>query len=364
MTEETDTGRSTMFERAAAIDLGSSRISVFVRGKGIVLEEPSLAAVDRRSGTAAALGSAAEALLQRPDGTLSAVRPIRRGVIADGTSAALLLRRCLRLALGRTPFRPDLLLCVPSRTTAAEEKALRETAYQAGARSVRLIGAPLAAALGSGMDISGPDMLLSVDIGGGICDAARLSLGGIADAAVSEAGGERFDEALRRHLRRKLGLQIGERTAMELRHSIGCVLPRDEPAVCTVQGRDSASGFPKTCEIDSRDTLEAYEGVAREIAETVESLLERCAPQARAELALHGILLSGGGRLLVGLDRWLAERTGLPVSAAEDPRSCALRGAGSLLDRPEGGLTLLKRQPPRTARHEKFRRGETTAAEP
>ena len=332
-----------MFEKAAAVDLGTSQISVFVQGRGEVLRESALAAVDRVSGTLAAWGSDAEALLARPSAALTAVRPIRYGVITDGEIAGQLLRRCLKKALGNSLFRPVLLLCIPSRITPVEEKAIREAGMQAGARAVHLLPAPLAAALGAGLDISGPTHVLAADIGAGTCDAAVLALGGICDAVVSRAAGERFDLALQRRLRREQQLLIGAGTAAEARCSAGCVLPPETPLVCAVQGRDAASGFPRRCELDSEQLRVAYQDTAEEIAEALAGLIALCSPAAREEIREGGILLTGGCSQLRGLDRYLAERLSLPVTLAEEPASCVLRGAGSVLPRLTGNRALLRK---------------------
>ncbi len=333
-----------MFEKAIAIDLGTTTVSVYVQGRGIVLEEPALAAVDRVTGALAAIGRDAERRLERP-GDLALLRPIRDSAIADADLAERMIRRCLKKALGGNPFKPNVVFCVPSDITAVEERALRDAGMRAGARRVRLIEAPVAAALGAGLDITGPTGHMVADIGGGTCDAAVLSLGSITESETSRAAGERFDEALRRHLRRKANLLIGEQTAMDVRHRIGCILPRETNETCTVQGRDASSGFPHSYELTSEETRDAYAGVAEEIAETILAVLEHTSAALADDIRVGGVLLTGGCSLLFGLDRFLAEKTGLPVTVAEDPASCAVRGAGAALACFGGGGIRFRRPP-------------------
>lgn len=337
-----------MFEKDIGIDLGTADVSIYVRGRGIVLREPSLVAVDRGSGELRAVGSDAMALLGHSSGSIAAIRPIQGGVIADYGMAERMIKAYLKKTLGGSPFKPNLVICVPSGITEVEERAVIDAGMQSGARRVYLIESPVAAALGAGLDISRPVGTMVVDIGGGTCDVAVLSLGSIVESTSCKAAGDRFDEALMRYLRRKANLLIGERAAEEVKRSIGCVMPREEPVSLTVRGRDLSSGFPRACEITSADTQEAYASVAEEVTEAIRLVLERTPPELVSDIARDGIRLTGGGSLLYGMDRLITEKTGLPAYLADDAPACAALGTGAALenlrDMPDGALHLARRR--------------------
>ena len=259
-----------MFVKDMGVDLGTASVSIYVRGRGIVLQEPSLVAVGRADGELQAVGQDAAELLGHSAGRAAAIRPIQGGVISDYGMTERMLKAYLKKTLGGSPFKPNLVVCVPSGITEVEERAVIETGMQSGARRVYLMETPVAAALGAGLDISRPVGVMVVDIGGGTCDAAVLSLGGIVESESRKAAGTQFDEALIRYLRRRESILIGERTAEEIKLSIGCVMPREEPLSLSVRGRDLSSGFPRTCEVNAEQTREAYLPLFHELKASIE----------------------------------------------------------------------------------------------
>lgn len=337
-----------MFAKDIGVDLGTATVSIFVRGRGIVLKEPSIVAVDRASGELRAVGSDAQELLGRSSGSVAGIRPIQGGVISDYGMTERMVKAYLKKTLGGSPFKPNVVVCVPSGITEVEERAVIDAGMQSGAKRVYLMESPVAAALGAGLDISRAVGTMVVDIGGGACDIAVLSLGGIVESASCRAAGGQFDEALARYLRRKANLLIGERTAEDIKLAVGCVMPRDEPVSYAVRGRDLSSGFPRTCDVTAEDTREAYSGVAEEIAEAVRLVLERTPPELISDIARDGIRLTGGGSLLYGLDRLLSERIGYPVTVVDDAADCAVRGTGAALENlsemSDGALHIARRR--------------------
>lgn len=322
-----------MFVKEIGVDLGSSSVSMYVRGRGIVLREPSLAVVDRASGELKAVGSDAEALLSRSAGSLAAIRPVRCGVITNAGMAERMIRAYLKKVLGGSPLKPDLLLCIPAGISEVSERTAKDTGMQAGARRVRLMQTPAAAALGAGLDIRRAAGSMVVDIGHGVCHAAVLALGSVVAFTTSLAAGEHFDAALMRWLRRKKNLLIGERSAEEIKRAIGCVLPREEPLSLPVRGRDLSSGFPRTCEITSVETQEAFLGTAEELIEAIRLVLEQTPPELVSDITRDGIRLTGGGSLLYGIDRLITEKTGIYAYVAEDAADCTVLGLGAALEK-------------------------------
>ncbi len=316
-----------------AVDLGTANVLVYVKGKGIVLREPSVVAIERDTGRILAVGEEARRMLGRTPGNITATRPLRDGVIADyDVTEAMLKYFISRIAGRRTLFRPRIMVCVPSGITTVEKRAVLEACMQAGARKTYLIEEPLAAALGAGVDITVPSGSMVVDIGGGTTDVAVLSLGGIVLSESLRLGGDRFDEAIARYIKREYNLMIGERTAEDLKIEIGTAFPQERDEAVDVRGRDLVSGLPKTIRVTSRETYEAMLEPITAVIEVLKSVLERTPPELAADIIDKGIVLTGGGALLHGLDRLVAEETGIPVHLADDPMSCVAMGTGKALE--------------------------------
>jgi rod shape-determining protein MreB len=323
------------------IDLGTANTLVYVRGKGVVVREPSVVAVDQQSGQMLAFGDEAYKMLGRTPGHIVATRPMRDGVIADYAVTEAMLRHYVAKAIGRhSLFRPRLMVCVPSGITTVERRAVIEAATQAGARRTYLIEEPLAAALGAGLDISLPTGNMVLDIGGGTTDIAVLSLNGIVLSTSVRVGGDSLNDALVRWVKREHNLLIGERTAEEVKIRVGTALPAAQGrGEVDVRGRDLVSGLPKTITVRSRDAHVAMEDQLREMVDLVRSVLERTPPELAADILDHGLVMTGGGALLHGLDQLIADETGIPVAVAEDALSCVAIGTGKAL----AGIQVLER---------------------
>ncbi|HHW07074.1 MAG TPA: rod shape-determining protein [Clostridia bacterium] len=316
------------------IDLGTASVLVYVKGKGIVLNEPSVVAIDKVTNKIIAVGEEARRMLGRTPGNIVALRPMREGVIADYDTTEKMLRHFIEKACGRRfLFKPRVMICIPSGVTGVEERAVREAALAAGARQAYLMEEPLAAALGAGMDISDACGSMIVDIGGGTTDVAVISLGGIVISKSLRVGGDKFDEALVRYIRREYNLMIGERTAEELKIAIGTVNPKKmtEPKSMDIRGRDLVSGLPKTITVTSEETAIAVQEPIEAVIGAVKEVLEKTPPELAADIVNKGIVLTGGGALLNGLDTLLMEETNLPIHIAEDPISCVAAGTGKAL---------------------------------
>ncbi|KYH33603.1 rod shape-determining protein MreB [Neomoorella mulderi] len=315
------------------IDLGTATVLVYVQGKGIVLREPSVVALNRDNGQIFAVGEEARRMLGRTPGNIIALRPLRDGVIADYDSTEKMLRYFIEKAIGRQGFfRPRVMVCIPSGVTGVEERAVRQAAQQAGARQAYVIEEPLAAALGAGLDIAEPSGSMVVDIGGGTTDIAVLSLGGIVCSNSLRVAGDKLDEAIVRYIRREHNLMIGERSAEELKINIGTAHPSSRAeASMDVRGRDLVAGLPKTVNITSREIYTAIQEPLQQIVGAVKEVLEKTPPELAADLVNKGIVMTGGGSLLHGLDLLLSEETGLPVHVADDPVSCVALGTGKAL---------------------------------
>jgi len=331
-------GRNLMFGFGwgldIGVDLGTASVLVFVKGKGIVLNEPSVVAIDKASGEIFAVGEEARRMLGRTPGNIVAVRPLREGVIADYDTTERMLRYFLEKAIGKKPFlKPRVMVCIPSGVTSVEERAVREAALQAGARQAYLIEEPLAAALGAGLDISDANGSMVVDIGGGTCDIAVLSLGGIVCSSSLRVGGDKFDEAIIRYIRRGYNLMIGERTAEDLKVKIGTAYPKEkrDPSSMEVRGRDLVSGLPKTIEITSEEVNKAMAEPLEAIVSAVKEVLEQTPPELAADIIDKGMVLTGGGSMLHGFNFLLMKKTGLFVHISEDPVSCVALGTGKAL---------------------------------
>ncbi|KJS85460.1 MAG: rod-share determining protein MreBH [Peptococcaceae bacterium BICA1-8] len=315
------------------IDLGTASVIVYVKKKGIVLNEPSVVALDKNSGNIIAVGDEARRMLGRTPGNIVAIRPLRDGVIADYEVTEKMLRYFIDKAVGkRLFFKPRVMVCIPSGVTSVEERAVRQAAMAAGARQAYLIEEPVAAALGAGIDISEPSGSMVVDIGGGTTDVAVLSLGGVVCSKSIRIGGDKFDEALVRYVRRQFNLMIGERTAEEVKKEIGTAYPANRQGdKMEVRGRDLVSGLPKTIVITVEQAFEALSDTVDAVISAVKEVLEKTPPELAGDIMNKGIVMTGGGALLNGLETLITERTGLPTHVPDDAISCVAIGTGIAL---------------------------------
>ena len=324
------------FSRDLAIDLGTANTLIYIRGMGIVSNEPSVVAVqqDARGGKRVlAVGKEAKEMLGRTPGNIVAIRPMKDGVIADFEITAAMLRYFIRAAHNRnTLVKPRIIIGIPSGITEVERRAVREAAESAGAREVYLIEQPMAAAIGAGLPITEPSGNMIVDIGGGTSDVAVISLSGIVYAKSVRVGGDKMDEAIIQHIKRKYNLLIGERTAELIKMGIGNAYPTDEVLTMDIKGRDLVAGVPRTLTVSSDEIRDALAEPVNAIVEAVKVTLERTPPELAGDIADRGIVLAGGGALLKSLDQLLREETGLPVFLAEDPLSAVVIGAGKALE--------------------------------
>ena len=320
------------FGQDVGIDLGTATVIVYVKGKGIVLREPSVVAVDNITGEVLAVGQEARRMLGRTPGNIVATRPLRDGVISDYTVTEKMLKHFINKVCGKFIFAPRIMICIPSQVTEVEKKAVIDAATQAGARKVYLIEEPIAAAIGAGIDISKPCGNMVVDIGGGTTDIAVISLGGSVVNTSLKVAGDKFDEYIVKYIKKKYNIMIGERTAEDLKVNIGCVYPKIQDTEMDIRGRDLVTGLPKTLTVHSSEMLEALLEPAMMIVDAVHSVLERTPPELSADISDKGIYMTGGGCLVDGLDKLLQEKTGINVMIAQDTVSCVALGTGKALD--------------------------------
>ncbi len=336
------------FGRDIGIDLGTATVLVFVKGKGIVLREPSVVALDKNSGKLLKVGTEAQMMLGRTPGNIVAIRPLREGVISDYDMTERMIKEFLKKLIGFRLFKPRLVICVPSGITEVEERAVIDAGIQAGARRVYLIEEPVAAAIGAGIDIAKPDGHMVVDIGGGTTDIAVISLSGIVESTSIKIAGDQFDEAIVKYIRRKHNVLIGERTAEELKMNIGCVFPRNEEITARVKGRDLMTGLPREFEVSSSEMIEAFNEVSTRIVEAVHSVLEITPPELVADISTNGIIMTGGGSLVWGFDKLIEHKTGIETHVADEPVSCVAYGTGKSLewisDMQDGTINLSRRR--------------------
>ena len=316
------------------IDLGTASVLVYVKGKGVVLKEPSVVAFDRNTNKIKAIGEEARLMLGRTPGNIVAVRPLRQGVISDYTVTEKMLSYFISRTVGKSLFgrKPRISVCVPSGATEVEKKAVEDATYQAGAREVSIIEEPVAAAIGAGIDIAKPCGNMIVDIGGGTTDIAVISLGGSVESTSLKVAGDKFDESIVKYIKKKHNVMIGERTAEDLKINIGCVYPKIQDSQMEIRGRDLTTGLPKNIIVHSSEMLEALIEPAMQIVEAVHSVLEKTPPELSADISDRGIYMTGGGCLIDGLDRLLQEKTGINVMIADDAVSCVALGTGKALD--------------------------------
>ncbi len=314
------------------IDLGTASVLVFVKGKGVVLNEPSVVAIDRNTGKLLKVGSDAQAMLGRTPGNIIAIRPLREGVISDYDMTERMLKEFIHKVCGVQLFKPRIIICVPSGITEVEERAVIDAGIQAGARKVYLIEEPVAAAIGAGIDIAKPDGHMVVDIGGGTSDIAVISLSGVVESSSIKVAGDQFNEAVVKYMRRKHNVLVGERTAEEMKIRIGCVFPKDEVETMEVKGRCLLTGLPKVVTVSSTEMMDAFEEPVERIMEAVHAVLERTPPELIADVSTNGIVMTGGGSLVSGFDKLITARTGIHTSVAENAISCVAEGTGRSLD--------------------------------
>lgn len=318
------------------IDLGTASVLVYVKGKGIVLNEPSVVAVDTSTDTILAVGEEARSMLGRTPGSIVATRPLKEGVISDYEVTEKMLKYFIEKVTGGVSvfkiFKPKIMVCVPSGVTEVEKKAVIDATMDAGAREVFLIEEPIAAAIGSGIDISKPNGCMVVDIGGGTTDIAVIALGGIVVSSSIKVAGDQFDDALIKYMRKQHSMLIGERTAEAMKMAIGTAFPRQEEITLDVRGRNLVSGLPEVRTISSSEALEALKESVTQIADAVHVVLEKTPPELSSDISDKGILMTGGGSLLWGLDKLISKRTGIDVYVSEDAVSCVARGTGDALN--------------------------------
>lgn len=322
-----------MFGRDIGIDLGTANVHVFLRGKDIVISEPSVVAIDETTDRIMAVGDEARQMIGRTPGNIVAIRPLRDGVIADFTITELMLKHFIRRATGRRPFvRPQIAVCVPSGVTSVEQRAVIEACMQSGAKKVVVISEAMAAAIGAGLDVSQPAGHMVVDLGGGTTDVAVISLGGEVITDSVRLAGDKFDEAIERYVRREYNLLIGERTAEAIKAELGCVYKPDAAETMEVRGRDTVSGLPRSVELTSVQVYEALQEPVQAILNLVRSVLEKTPPELAGDIMERGMVLTGGGSLMRGLPELIARETHVPAAVAEDSLLCVVRGTGKVLE--------------------------------
>ena len=315
------------------IDLGTANILVYVKGKGVVLREPSVVAIDRDTNNILAVGEEARQMIGRTPGNIVAIRPMRDGVIADFDITESMLRHFIEKVTGHSfMIRPRIMVCIPSCITMVEQRAIQEAAEQAGARSTYLIEEPLAAAMGAGLDISEPYGSMVVDIGGGTTDVAVISLGGIVISNSLRVAGDKFDEAIMDYIKKEFNLMIGERTAENIKMEIGAAFPEARQSKMNIRGRDLLTGLPKNIEVTTEQISSALAPSVVQIVDCVKDVLEKCPPELASDIMDHGIILTGGGAMLYGLDELIRKETQISTSLADDPLSCVALGTGRALE--------------------------------
>ncbi len=319
--------------RKIGIDLGTANILVYEKGNGIVLQEPSVVAIDRDNDKVLAVGKEARRMLGRTPGNIVAIRPLKDGVIANFEVTEIMLKHFISTVIkNKHFFKPTVMVCVPAGITGVEKRAVIEASMQVGARKTYLIEEPLAAAIGANLSIAEPSGNMVIDIGGGTSEIAVISLGSIVVSESLRKGGDKFDEALIKYVRDKYNLIIGEKTAEEIKMKIGTACKEDESRECDIRGRDIVSGLPKNVRIISDETLEAFKEPLSDIVDAVRSVLEKTPPELSSDIIDKGIIMTGGGSLLTGFDKLISEKTQIPVFLAEDPLTCVASGTGRALE--------------------------------
>ena len=328
-----------MFSRDIGIDLGTANTLVFMRGKGIIMREPSVVAVDKKTDTVRFVGQEAKDVIGRTPGSIVAVRPLKDGVIADFDITTSMLQIFIKKVFNGKMFaRPRIIICIPSGVTAVERRAVREAALKAGAKQVSVIEEPMAAALGAGLPVAEAMGSMVVDIGGGTSEVAVISLGGIVSAKSVRVGGDEFDSSIINYVKRAYNLLIGERTAEMIKIEIGSASSYEGEGEVEIKGRDLADGLPKNISLSAKEVREALAAPLQEVVDAIKTTLEKTPPELASDIIDHGITLTGGGALLRGLDELVTRETGMPVHIAENPLDCVAEGTGKVLE----NLDLLK----------------------
>ena len=334
-----------LFSKDIGIDLGTANTLVFMKGKGLVMREPSVVAVDVRTDTVLAVGAAAKEMIGRTPGSIVAVRPLKDGVIADFDITATMLKHFIRQTVKPSIFsKPKVIVCIPSGVTDVERRAVEDTARQAGAGDVKLIEEPMAAAIGAGLPVFEPTGSLVVDIGGGTSEVAMISLGDIVTACSVRVAGDKFDESIIQYVKKKYNLLIGERTAEEIKIKIGSAYPYEGEGDMQIKGRNLVDGLPKNVVISAAEVRDALADPLSVIVEAIRSTLEKTPPELSADIIDHGIMLTGGGALLRGLDFLVAQETNMPVHVAERPLDCVAEGTGKRLEMNIDGNFFMKKK--------------------
>ena len=319
--------------KEVGIDLGTANVLVYLKGKGIVLDEPSVVALNEETNEILAVGEDARKMLGRTPASIVAMRPLKGGVISDYDVTERMLKYFIRKSCGRGAlFKPNIMICVPSGVTEVEKRAVIEAATEAGGKSVFLMEEPIAAAIGAGLDISGPDGKMVIDIGGGTSDVAVTSLGTIVASQSVKIAGDSMDDSIIKYMRKEHKLFIGERTAEQLKMNIGTAYPREESLTCTCRGRDLVTGLPKSIDVTSEEMLAALDEPLTAICEAVHRVLENTPPELAADISATGIVITGGGALLHGIDKRIKTRTGISVYIADEPMNCVAIGTGKALN--------------------------------
>jgi len=329
-----------MFARDMGIDLGTANTLVFVKGRGIVIDEPSVVAVDRDRKEPLAVGAEAKQMLGRTPGNIIAIRPLKDGVIADFDITSTMLKYFIQKAFPRRgPFRPRVVVGIPSGVTGVERRAVQDAALQAGAREAHVVEEPMAAAIGAGLPVEEPTGSMVVDIGGGTTEVAIISLGGLVTAKSIRVAGDELDEAIVQYVKRTYNMLIGERTGEEVKMTIGSAYPTGKEETMEIRGRDLVTGLPRTLRVTSEEIRRAIQEPVSSILEAIKITLENTPPELAADIMDRGIVMTGGGALLRGLDTLISKETGMPVHVADEPLLCVVKGAGKCLD----NIDILKR---------------------
>ena len=334
--------------RDMAVDLGTANTLVYVRGRGVVLNEPSVVAIDSKNGAIVAVGTEAKRMIGRTPGNIVAIRPLRDGVIADFDTTERMLRYFIQKVHTRRHFaKPRIVVCVPSGITGVEQRAVKDAGYQAGARKVYIIEEPMAAAIGAGLPVHEPTGNMVVDIGGGTTEVAVISLGGIVTSMSIRTGGDKLDAAIIAYVKKEYSLMLGERTAEDIKMAIGSAFPTPDEPVAEIRGRDLVSGLPKTIIVSAEEVRKALEEPVNAIVDSVKSTLDKCPPELSGDIMDRGIVLTGGGALLKGLDERLRHETGMPIHVADNPLDSVAIGSGKCVEEFEALQQVLISEPRR-----------------